>query len=105
MRSTRGCGTNARVPEWLQEMATSLSKLNLVTKRNAKSVVWQYFILEADEKNIPKQEVEDQPVCRKCYKRVRAKHGNTSNLLSHLCDNHPDEYAEAYKFVLVYKCQ
>ena len=76
-------------------MATSPSMLNLVTK----SVVWQYFGLEADEKNIPKQELEDQPVCRKCYKRVRAKHGNTSNLLSHFRDNHPDEYAEASKFV------
>ena len=26
-------------------------------------------------------------------------HGNTSNLLSHLHDNHPDECAEASKFV------
>ena len=30
------------------------------------SVIWQYFGLEADEKNIPKQELEDQPVCTKC---------------------------------------
>ena len=85
-------------------MATSPSTLNLVAKKNAKSVVWQYFGLEADEKNIPKQELEDQPVCRKCYKRVRAKHGNTSNLLSHLRDNHPDEYAEASKFVQTCIC-
>ena len=55
--------------------------------------------VEADEKNIPKQELEDQPVYTKCYKWVRVKHDNTSNLLSHLCDNHPDEYAEASKFV------
>ena len=81
-------------------MATSLTKLNLVAKKNAKSVVWQYFILEADEKNISKQEVEDQPVCRNCYKQVRVMHDNTSNLLSHLRDNHPNEYTEAsYKFV------
>ena len=46
------------------------SKLNLVAKKNAKSVVRQYFGLDADEKNIPKQHLEDQPVCRKCYKRV-----------------------------------
>ena len=61
-----GRSTNARVREWLQDMATSLSTLNSVAKKNSKSVVWQYFGLEADEKNIPKQEVEDQPVCRKC---------------------------------------
>ena len=77
-------------------MATSLSTLNLVVNKNVKSVVWQYFGLEADEKSIPKQELEDQPVCRKCYKRVRVKHGNTSNLLSHLHDNHPDEYMFEY---------
>ena len=51
-------------------MATSLTKLNLVAKKNAKSVVWQYFDLETDEKNILKQELEDQPVCRKYYKQV-----------------------------------
>ena len=27
------------------------------------------------------------------------KHGNTLNLSSHLRDNHPDEYAEASKFI------
>ena len=50
--------------EWLQEMATSSTKLNLVVKKNTKSVVWQYFGLEIDEKNILKQEMEDQLVCR-----------------------------------------
>ena len=49
-----GRGTNAHVREWLQEMATSLSKLNLVMKKNVKSVVRQYFGQQADEKNIPK---------------------------------------------------
>ena len=94
-----GRGTNARVHEWLQGMATSPTKLNLVAKKNAKSVVWQYFDLETDEKNILKQELEDQPVCRKYYKQVWVNHGNTSNLLSHLRDNHPNECAEASKFV------
>ena len=80
-------------------MATSPSTLNLVTKKNAKSVVWQYFGLEADKKNIQNQKLEDQPVCRKCYKWVRAKHGNTSNLLSHLHANHPNKYTEASKLI------
>jgi len=48
--------------KWLQVHSIWLQK------KNAKSVFWQYFGLEADEKNIPKQELEDQPVCRKCYK-------------------------------------
>ena len=61
--------------------------------------MWQYFGLEAGEHNIPKHDLEDQPVCRKCNKQIRAKHGNTSNLLAHLRDHHPEEYAEASKFV------
>lgn len=36
-------------------------------------------------------------MCKKCKKSVRAKSGNTSNLLAHLRDNHADLYAEASK--------
>ena len=56
-------------------------------------------------KEPPKQELEGQPVCRNCYKRVWAKRGNTLNLLSHLHDNPPPpkECTETSKFVL--KCE
>ena len=77
-------------------MAASVDSVKLVKKKGTKSIVWQYFGFEADEQNIPKQDLEDQPVCNK---RIRAKHGNLSNLLAHLRDNHPEEYAEASKFV------
>ena len=73
--------------------------VNLVKKKGAKSIIWEYFGLEADEHNIPKQGLDDQPICRKCNKRVRVKHRNTTNLLAHLRDNHPEEFAEASKFV------
>ena len=43
--------------------------------------------------------VEDEPVCRTCKKSVRAKSGNTYNLLAHLQDHHADLYAEASKGV------
>ena len=35
------------------------------------------------------------PMCRSCGKSVPAKGGNTTNLLTHLRDRHPDLYAEA----------
>ena len=34
-------------------------------------------------------------MCRKCKTKVPAKGGNTSNLLTHLRDHHPDLYSEA----------
>ena len=45
------------------------------------------FGLEKDEGGRIK--IEDIAVCRKCYSRVHAKGGNTSNLLSHLKTHHP----------------
>ena len=59
--------------------------LNLVKKLNTKSSVWTYFGLEADESDKPLRDKEDSPVCRACKKSVRAKGGNTSNLLTHFC--------------------
>ena len=51
--------------KWLQEMATSPTKFNLVVKKNAKSVAWEYFGLEADEKNI----LKTRSACLQVYKR------------------------------------
>lgn len=36
---------------------------------------------------------DNQPVCRKCQRKVSAKGGNTSNLTSHLRDHHPQQEA------------
>ena len=48
----------------------------------AKSSIWTYFGLEADESDKPLCDTEDSPVCRACKKSVLAKGGNTSNLLN-----------------------
>ncbi len=70
------------------------SSQSLVRKPHAKSVVWNYFGLQVDEdgKILPE---EDKPTCRACKKAVSAKGGNTTNLLTHLRDHHPELYAEA----------
>jgi len=70
-----------------------------VKKKGSKSVVWNYFGLLANENGVVLQEREDEPVCRTCKKSVRAKSGNTSNLLAHLRDHHADLYSEAAKGV------
>ncbi|XP_065899760.1 E3 SUMO-protein ligase ZBED1-like [Dysidea avara] len=61
--------------------------MELVARKNATSPVWTYFGLEKESDGRIKS--EDVAVCRKCYQRVRAKGGNTSNLLSHLRIHHP----------------
>ena len=72
------------------------SKIILVKKPKAVSVVWNYFGLRADSDGQVLVEESDLPVCKECYKDVPAKSGNTSNLLVHLRDHHPMKYAEAY---------
>ena len=54
-----------------------------------------YFGLKANEHGIILPEEEERPICRTCKKAVPAKGGNTSNLLTHLRDHHPDLHAEA----------
>lgn len=57
----------------------------LVKKSNCRSVIWNYFALNANEHGIP---LSEQPICRSdCQKIVPAKGGNTSNLLTHLRDH------------------
>ena len=69
--------------------------LSLIKKPSTKSVVWNYFGLQTDEDGRILPEKEDKPVCRACKKAVLAKGGNTTNLLTHLRDHHPELYAEA----------
>lgn len=68
----------------------------LVTKsKSTKSAVWAFFGFEGDEEGKPKQ--EDIAICRICERKVSAKGGNTSNLLSHLKNHHPLKYNEVKK--------
>ena len=67
--------------------------MELVDKPGGKSVVWKYFALRSDETT--KQPINDgYAYCRQCKKKVAARNGNTSNLISHLRYNHPSVYAE-----------
>ena len=53
---------------------------DLVKKKNAKSIVWNYFGLKADGNGIALKEHKNRPVCRTYNKSVLCKGGNTSNL-------------------------
>ena len=46
---------------------------NTLVKKNAKSTVWVYFGLTADEKDVPVLSEEHRAVCRTCMKAVMCK--------------------------------
>ena len=75
----------------------STVRLNLVKKKNTKSIVWNYFGIKADENGVQIPGEESRPICRTCHKTVLSKGGNTSNLFVHLRDGHPALYKEATK--------
>ena len=65
---------------------------DLVSKSGTKSVVRQYFGLRKGTDGVA---IDDGTVvCRSCRKTVSAKHGNTSNILAHLCIHHSNLHAE-----------
>ena len=63
---------------------------DLVSKPNTKAFIWKYFGFEANEKGNPRS--KNHPKFRLCRLEIAAKDGNTSNLYSHLKNNHPEEY-------------
>ena len=67
----------------------------LVKKKNAKSVVWVYFNLTADEKGVRVPSEKHRPVCRMCKKAMMCKGGITTNLFTHLRASHPEFHKEA----------
>lgn len=67
--------------------------MDLVSKPRAKSLVWMYFGLKADDKGQPLH--NGQVVCRLCRKIVLAKGGNTTNLRSHLKRRHRAKFSSA----------
>ena len=83
-----------RTYQFLLKMADELTT-SLVRKPRAVSVVWDYFGLRMDDNGSVITLEEQRPVCRTCYKSVPAKGGNTSNLMAHLKEHHPELYAEA----------
>ena len=66
----------------------------LVKKPNTTSKVWMHFSLKGDKDGSPIPKEIDKPICHHCHKAVLAKRSNTSNLFSHIQDNHPEIYAK-----------
>ena len=80
-----------------EESQETVEATNLVKKKNAKSIVWNYFGLKGDKNGNALKEHDNRPVCRTCNKSVLCKGGNTSNLFTHLRDHHPTLFKEASK--------
>lgn len=75
-----------RVVNWL----VKLCGINIVKKRNTKSKAWLYFGPRANEDGKIIEEEQHQPICHKCGVDICAKQRNTSNLIQHLGDHHPE---------------
>ncbi|KAL2097669.1 hypothetical protein ACEWY4_006876 [Coilia grayii] len=67
-------------------MDTNMAVPEVYRPANRKSEVWAYF---GFAKDVTGQLIEDNsPICKTCGKKVAAKGGNTTNLMSHLRDRH-----------------
>ena len=88
-------GGSGNVPSTSSSSVVLCCGIPLVKKRNTSSVVWEYFGLKASQNGTLVASETHLPVCRLCGKSVPAKGGNTTNLLTHLRDRHPDVYADA----------
>ena len=76
-------------------MADSSSDSDLVLK-NVTSIVWDYFRLKPTAYRRVIDSETSHPVCLSCKKSVPAKGGNSTNLLVHLHDQHPDLYYQGF---------
>ena len=70
-----------------------ISNMNeLYEKRGTTLQVWSFFGLKSKE-----DKDNENVVCRLCRKSVLARGGNTSNLVSHLKNHHPNEHCTSIK--------
>ena len=75
----------------IDHVEISMATAELVPNPGAKkSPVWEYFGFEADDEGKPVN--KDRPICKKCPRTVATKSGNTSSLLLHLRNAHPEVY-------------
>lgn len=72
-------------------MATSSASPQLIGKKGTKSRIWKYFAFEADDHGVI---VALKPVCKRCHCAFQTEAGNTTNLVKHLKDRHPDLFKE-----------
>jgi hypothetical protein len=61
--------------------------VELVRKKNATAVIWQFFGFEVDE-----DQLVNGPTCKRCRRKVKANGGNTSSLILHLQNRHAGEF-------------
>ena len=64
--------------------------MELVDKPGCKSAVWKHFSLRCDEEKRPV--IYGYAFCRECKNKIATHNGNTSNLIVHLRNNHPNIY-------------
>ena len=80
----------------------------LLRKANTISLIWNYtymyFWLKTDPKGCSIVKECGLPVCKVCGKVIPAKGGNTSNVLTHLRDHHPEKYTEVWPKVSKKAC-
>ncbi|XP_070404472.1 E3 SUMO-protein ligase ZBED1-like [Nothobranchius furzeri] len=60
-----------------------------VPKRNASSIIWNWFGFSPDDKE------QRNVICKVCKESVKASDGNTTNLFNHLKRRHPKQYNES----------
>ena len=82
------------------ELAMASPELMLVDKENSRSAVWQYFANEADAEGKAKD--LQKPICKRCFRAVTTRGGNTTNLAKHLKDLHPDLFKDLKEVMLHY---
>ena len=74
---------------------TTESTSELITKPGTKSCIWRHFGMKPQQHGKPGRIAEpDKPICKLCFAPVLAKYGNTTNLFSHLKNQHPKVYVE-----------
>lgn len=72
-------------------MAESNTAEELIPKKGATSVVWNWFGYKRADKE------QTTVICKQCKNTVISKGGNTSNLFHHLKHRHPVQYEECQK--------
>ena len=79
--------------EQSEETTDSVQRsVQLISKKNTKSLVWKYFGFTPDKDGRPTNYCN--PKCKLCFTDVSAKFGNTSNHLKHLRLHHRNEFSE-----------
>ena len=71
---------------------------------NTISVVWTYSGLKGDPEGCHSVKECGSPMYKVCGKVIPSKGGNTSNLITHLRDHHPEKYSETCLKVVKKAC-